>query len=663
MTTSEVLDDLRSRVLSGYPVLMLRTFEEQRWESELAELALEMDRGLVTWSVTSGLQPPVSAAHNGHGADAVAFLDEIAAYPTEHLFLLKDLHPHLHDPRVVRKLRDLLPQYRREQKTLLLMGPVDELPLELSKEISTIELPLPGIEELRQELNSVLEERDAPTPLEIDVKQVEHLLNSVLGLTAQEARKAFARALQGREDVNDEVYAELVAEKRHMVQGSQLLEFFDLDESVDDIGGLDGLKEWIAQRSEAFSLDARERGIGNPKGVLLVGVQGCGKSLSAKAIARLLGFPLVRLDLSTLLEATRGSSEQNLRDVLHVMETIAPSVLWLEEIDKAFAGFDDEATTDATVSRILGRFLTWLQEHQEPVFVVATANNVTRLPPELLRRGRFDDLFFVDLPNYTERQEIFTIHLKRRGWKADKFDIDDLAEKTDGFSGAEIETIVNSAVIESYSQGRLLTQQDLVESRNVTVPLSVTMEDQLFQLREWARTRCRPATLDSRLRQVMEQEIRRGETKVADGAGVIPEHKWKELAEHGLLDAALVELVRVYDALPLNKLEAEFNAYMPTMGEYGLSLKGNSRVVVWTRISKDLADLVIRFIEGKRLYLHPATVEAYASGRRLTLRALEELPADKLEEPAWLPTTLRLIPSGLGSRLSRVARIRMGRMS
>jgi hypothetical protein len=195
------------------------------------------------------------------------------------------------------------------------------------------------------------------------------------------------------------------------------------------------------------------------------------------------------------------------------------------------------------------------------------------------------------------------------------------------------------------------------------VPLSVTMEDQLFQLREWARTRCRPATLDSRLRQVMEQEIRRGETKVADGAGVIPEHKWKELAEHGLLDAALVELVRVYDALPLNKLEAEFNAYMPTMGEYGLSLKGNSRVVVWTRISKDLADLVIRFIEGKRLYLHPATVEAYASGRRLTLRALEELPADKLEEPAWLPTTLRLIPSGLGSRLSRVARIRMGRMS
>jgi hypothetical protein len=267
------------------------------------------------------------------------------------------------------------------------------------------------------------------------------------------------------------------------------------------------------------------------------------------------------------------------------------------------------------------------------------------------------------LPNFNERQEIFSIHLKRRGWKPDKFDVDDLAEKTDGFSGAEIETIVNSAVIESYSQGRLLTQKDLVDSRNVTVPLSVTMEDQIFQLREWARSRCRAATLDSRLRQVMDEEVRRGETQVADGAGVIPEHKWKELAEHGLLDAALIELVRVYDSLPLNRLESEFSAYMPTMGEYGLSLKGNSRVVLWTRISKDLADLIIRFIEGKRLYLHPASLDAYASGRKLTLPALEELPADKVAQPAWLPTTLRLIPSGIGSRLSRVARIRMGRSS
>ncbi|MFO1095463.1 MAG: AAA family ATPase [Planctomycetaceae bacterium] len=661
MTTAEALDDLRSRVLSGYPILLLRTFEEQRWETELSVLALELERGLVTWSATGGPQPP--ASDSTAPVDAEEFLGEIAAYPPDHLFLLKDLHPQLRDPRVVRKLRDLIPELQAERKTLLLTSPVDELPLELSKDVSVIELPLPGVEELRQELTAVLEERDGVAPLEIDMKQTEHLLNSVLGLTAQEARKAFARALQGREEINDEVYAALVAEKRQMVQGSQLLEFFDLEESVDDIGGLDGLKEWIVQRSEAFSVDARNRGIGNPKGVLLVGVQGCGKSLSAKAIARLLGFPLVRLDLSNLLEATRGSSEQNLRDVLHVMETIAPSVLWMEEIDKAFAGFDEEASSDATLSRILGRFLTWLQEHREPVFVVATANNVSHLPPELLRRGRFDELFFVDLPNFEERQAIFGIHLRRRNWRPDKFDVDTLAEKTEGFSGAEIETIVNSAVIESYSQGRLLSQQDLLESRDVTVPLSVTMEDQIFQLREWARSRCRPATMDSRLRQVMEQESRRGETQVADGAGFVPAHKWKELAEHGLIDAALVELVRLHDLLPLNKLETEFAACMSTSGEYGLALKGNANVVLWTRISRELADLITRFIEGKRLYLHPSGAEAYGQGRKLSLPVLESLPEEKVGKPAWLPTTLRLIPSGKGASLSRITRIRMGRSS
>ena len=448
-----------------------------------------------------------------------------------------------------------------------------------------------------------------------------------------------------------------------MVQGAQLLEFFDLDEGIDDVGGLEGLKEWITQRSEAFSVDARARGIGNPKGVLLVGVQGCGKSLSAKAIARLLGFPLVRLDLSTLLEATRGSSEQNLRDVLRVMETIAPSVLWMEEIDKAFAGFDEEAASDATLSRILGRFLTWLQEHEEPVFVVATANNVSRLPPELLRRGRFDELFFVDLPNYSERQAILEIHLRRRGWKPEKFDIDELAEQTEGFSGAEIETVVNSAVIESYSQGRLLAQKDLLDARDVTVPLSVTMEDQIFHLREWARARCRPATPDSRLRQVMDEESRRGETAVADGADAVPTHKWAELAEHGQIDAALIELVRLHDALPFHRLEQELADYMQTSGEYGLSLKSDPKIVLWTRISRELADLLTRFIEGKRLYLHPANAETYSKGRTLTLPALSEVPEAKMDKPAWLPTTLRLIPSGQGARLSRIARIRMGRSS
>jgi ATP-dependent 26S proteasome regulatory subunit len=661
MTTSETLDDLRSRILSHYTLLVLRTFEEERWESELAELALELERGLVVWSVTSGPQP--SLRSNGNGKlDPLAFLEQVAEYPPEHLFLLKDLHPYLKDPAVVRKLRDMVPLLREQQKTLLLMGPVDDVPLELVKDVSILELPLPGIEEMRAELCQVLAGHDAFEPLVPDARQEEHLLNAVLGLTAAEARKAFARALQGREEVNDEVYAALVAEKRQMVQGSDLLEFFDLDESIDDIGGLEGLKEWIAQRAEAFSVEARERGISNPKGVLLVGVQGCGKSLSAKAIARLLGFPLVRMDMSNLLEQTRGSSEQNLREVLRLMETIAPSVLWLEEIDKAFAGFDTEAAGDATMSRIVGRFLTWLQEHQEPVFVVATANNVAHLPPELLRRGRFDELFFVDLPNFYERKQIFDIHLKRRGWKPDKFDIEELSTKTEGYSGAEIEQIVNSAIIESYSRQRMLTQQDLLEMKDLTVPLSVTMEDKIFDLREWARTRCRPATPDSRVIQVMEEEERRGEANVADGAGVIPAHRWKELAEHGQLEAALIEYVRYRESAPLNRLEVDFSEFLETTGEFGLVLRSDPKVVLWTRISRELADLVAKFVEGKRLYLHPVGVEAYGDGRKLALPVAAALTEEKLAKPAWLPMALRLVPPAEGSaRFSRVARIRMGK--
>lgn len=659
MTTTDALDDLRLRILAGYPLLVLRTYEEQRWEEELADLGLELERGLVTWSVTGGAHP--SLEPNGRKPDPLEFLEQLAQYPAEHLFLLKDLHPFLQEPRVVRKLRDLLPDLTAQRKTLLLMGPIDDVPVELVKDVTVLELPLPGLEEMRLELQHVLQQGGPAAPA-VSADQEEHLLKAVLGLTAIEARKAFARALQGRDDVTDEVYAALVAEKRHMVQGSDLLEFFDLEEGIGDIGGLDGLKEWVQQRAEAFSADAQARGISNPKGVLLAGVQGCGKSLSAKAIARLLGFPLVRMDLSTLLEQQRGSSEQNLREVLHLMETIAPSVLWLEEIDKAFAGFQDEASGDATMSRIVGRFLTWLQEHKAPVFVVATANNVSQLPPELLRRGRFDELFFVDLPNYYERKSIFEIHLDKRGWKPDKFDVDALAQSTDGFSGAEIEQIVNSAIIESYSGGRVLSQEDLAQQRDLTVPLSVTMEDAIFELREWARSRCRPATIDHRVMQIMDEEARRGETNVADGADTKLAVRWVELAEHGQVDAAVIEYVRHKDLATFAQLMDDFAPYVEAKGEFGLVLRADTRVVVWTRISQKLADIVAQYVAGKRLYLHPADAAAYQGTRHPALPVLTQLGDEKVDAPHWLPVTLRLMPPLEGSRrFSRLARIRLGK--
>ncbi|OAI54330.1 hypothetical protein AYO47_03070 [Planctomyces sp. SCGC AG-212-M04] len=343
------------------------------------------------------------------------------------------------------------------------------------------------------------------------------------------------------------------------------------------------------------------------------------------------------------------------------METIAPSVLWLEEIDKAFAGFDTEAATDATIARIVGRFLTWLQEHTAPVFVVATANNVSRLPPELLRRGRFDELFFVDLPNFYERKSIFEIHLERRDWKPEMFDVDGLANRTDGYSGAEIEQIVNSAIIESYSQGRMLSDQDLEQSRDRTVPLSVTMEDQIFALREWARARCRPATLDSRLAQMMDEEERRGEDNVSDGRGGAPKLKWLELAEYGQIGPAIIEYVRFHDHVPLDRLVMDLAAFTDTSGDFGLVLNADTKAVVWTRVSKDLADNLAAFVAGKRLYLNPAKADAYEH-RTLELPVLANLPAEKLDRPAWMPMTLRLVPPPGGSaKFGRLARIKLGK--
>jgi ATP-dependent 26S proteasome regulatory subunit len=655
LTTAAALDDLRTRLLSDYPILLLRTYEEERWEAAIAEMAEELDRGLVTWTSMSGAQP----ALNGDAADALHFLKQVSQYPEDHLFLLKDLHPYLKDAAVVRQLRDMLPALRAARQTLLLISPVDEVPVELLKDMTVLEMPLPGLDEMREVLRSALEK----TPdLDVGDREEEHLVKAVMGLTAQEARKAFARALQGREEISDAVYAALVAEKRHMVQGSDLLEFFDLDEGIDDIGGLEGLKDWMAQRAEAFSADAQSRGISNPKGVLLAGVQGCGKSLSAKAIARLLGFPLVRMDLANLLESTRGTSEQNLREVLHVMETIAPSVLWLEEIDKAFAGFDSEANQDATISRIVGRFLTWLQEHTAPVFVVATANNVSRLPPELMRRGRFDELFFVDLPNFYERRSIFNIHLKRRGWKPEMFDVEKLSNTTDGFSGAEIEQIVNSAIIESYSAGRMLTDDDLKLSKDRTVPLSVTMEDKIFELREWARTRCRPATVDSRLAQIMDEEERRGEQNVADGRGGPGKAKWRELAEYGQFGPAIVEYVRFHDHVMFDRLAADMAEFVETNGEFGLVLRHDTKAVVWTRMSRELADAIADFVAGKRLYLNPVAPEVYANSKKPSLPAITALPDEKLNRPVWMPMTLRLLPpTGGSAKFSRLARIKLGK--
>ena len=669
MSTSETLDNIRSRILSQFSFLFLTTWEEQRWEAELSSLALEIERGLVVWSVTQGAQPPLG--QDGQQAcDPRAFVDQIAAYPPDHIFLVKDFHPYLNDPHVIRKLRDLVTSLPEQNKTLLFMGPDCEIPIDLQKEAIKLELPLPGLAELAGELKSVLKEQQADNgrKLEMSAEEEEKLLKAVLGLTAREARKAIGRGLLGRDKVDDEVYALLVAEKKHMVQGSDMLEFQELDEGVKDVGGLDGLKDWIARRGEAFSSRAQEQGIPAPKGVLLLGVQGCGKSLTSRAIARLLSFPLVRLDISSLLSSDRGSSEKNMRDVLKLMETIAPAVLWLDEIEKGFAGSVGEGGADPTMVRIMGRFLTWMQENPAPVFVVATANSVTGLPPEMLRRGRFDELFFVDLPNYHERIDIFNIHLGKRGWKPEKYDVEALAERTEGFSGAEIEQVVVSAMVETFSRGGILSDVELERARDETVPLSVTMEEKIFELREWARSRCRQATPDSRVLQMLEAEQReKGQTGEfsydEDEAESDEDEEWIQLAEHGQLSAAITEFVRNRETTTFPELHRAFEEYIETEGEQGLALRSDPNVVLWVGMSAELAGALAKLIAAKKLYLHQGEVEQYADDRNgMKLPMLKELPDNRVTRPAWLPTYLSDMPAEGGSgRFSRVARMKLSK--
>ncbi|HID20999.1 MAG TPA: AAA family ATPase, partial [Planctomycetaceae bacterium] len=350
MISRRALDDLRLRIQSRYALLFLITWEEERWLLALRRLAEEAGRAFATWSITEGLQPALNAEQDTTRPDLL--LEQIAAYHPSCVFVLKDFHPYWSDPRVVRRLRELVPSLLAQDKTLLFLGPSGQVPLELSKDAVKIELPLPDLEELREELRAVLEERArARRPrLRLHPHEEERLLKAVLGLTGQQARKALGRALLTADQVDESVYAILVSEKKSMIEGSDLLEFQELREGVEEVGGLEALKDWLKKRAEAFSERAQQKGIPAPKGVLLLGVQGCGKSLTARAVAKLLSFPLVRLDVSTLLSSDTGVSEKNMRDVLHLMEMIAPAVLWLDEVEKGFAGEEGQPSQDAVMT-------------------------------------------------------------------------------------------------------------------------------------------------------------------------------------------------------------------------------------------------------------------------------------------------------------------------
>jgi len=390
-------------------------------------------------------------------------------------------------------LRDIGRKLKEELKTVFLVSPLLAIPPELDKEVAVVEYPLPELKEIDAIFDRVSRNTGAKIP---SGQEREHVVEAALGLTADEAEGVFAKSLVqtgGAFDIDV-----ILSEKERIVRKSGVLEFFRTQEKMDNIGGLDFLKGWLRKRQAAFSEEARQFGLPRPKGILMIGIPGGGKSLTAKAVGAAWRLPLLRLDVGKIFAGIVGSSEENMRRAIQMAEAVAPSILWVDELEKGFSGTGSSNSSDAgTAARVFGSFITWLQEKTSPVFVIATANNVDELPPEMMRKGRFDEIFFVDLPTLPERTEIASIHLNRRGRDANQFNLGLIAEKSEGMTGAEIEQAVVSALFDEYDRAGkagVLTTEGVLHSLQETVPLSRTMKEKIAALRNWCKTRARPAS-------------------------------------------------------------------------------------------------------------------------------------------------------------------------
>jgi SpoVK/Ycf46/Vps4 family AAA+-type ATPase len=495
MSDQDPRRELALLVNSEYPIIYMETWEEARATGILVDVAATLGVPLYEWTVTTGLAREGGAPiYNTH--EPAQGLAAISTLTGEGLFLLKDFHKYLDQDVIVRKLRDLAQEFRRERRAIIITAPVVSIPIELEKDAARFSLRLPSEGELNQLAAATVRELMGKYHLknELHPAQTTALVQSLRGLTLEEARRILTQAIleKSRLDLGT---IELVHEaKTKLVKDQGVIEFLKPEAALGSVGGLGRLKAWLERRRAALSPEAARFGLDPPKGILIFGVQGCGKSLCAKAVAREWSLALLKFDTSRLLEKYIGESEKNLRKSLQVAEAVAPAVLWIDEIEKMFPSAALSSDADGGLSmRLFGAFLTWMQEKKAPVFIVATSNDISSLPPEFLRKGRFDELFFVDLPDADERQAIFRIHLTKHQEDPAKFNLAQLAEASAGFSGAEIEEAVKSALYSAFEQKAPLSSEMLLKELQSTYPLSVTMKEKIEALREWAQQRAVPA--------------------------------------------------------------------------------------------------------------------------------------------------------------------------
>ena len=497
--------DLETLIRARYPILYIISSEELRVQNLVVAIAGKRQKKVFEWSYSTGIVPAGTSIQsqkhrNAATKDPLAALDQVIEQVEPALFVFKDFHPFLtkNNFAVVRKLKEIALHLKNSFKTILLVSPVMEIPTELEKEITVLNYPLPSREDLSELLDKIIADvaQFKQVVIDLDGAGRERLLQAALGLTLGEAENVFAKIIVKDQRLSGDDVNEVFAEKQQIIRKSGLLEYYATSESFDHIGGLAVLKDWLGKRAMAFSDEARTFGLPAPKGILMLGVQGCGKSLCAKAVSTQWRLPLLRFDMGRMFGSLVGSSEENVRRAIAVAESVAPAILWVDEIDKAFAGSQGSGATDGgTTARVFGTFLTWLSEKSAPVFVVATANDISQLPPELLRKGRLDEIFFVDLPSRDERQEVFRIHLQKRGRDAGRFDLNALADASPQFSGAEIEEAINSGLYDAFYARAELTTEHVLTALAQTVPLARTMDEQISRLRSWAEGRARNASI------------------------------------------------------------------------------------------------------------------------------------------------------------------------
>jgi hypothetical protein len=496
--------EIETLIRARYPILYILSNEEMRVQNLVVDVARKRQKKVFEWSYSTGIVPAgtsIQSQRNRNGAtkEPLAALDQVIEQVEPAVFIFKDLHPFLTRSNfaVIRKLKEIALHLKNSFKTIVLISPTVEIPAELEKEITLLNFPLPGRDDLSGLLDRIVAELQLLKQVKVDLDDSgrDRLLQAALGLTLGEAENVFAKIIvkDGRlsgDDVN-----EVFGEKQQIIRKSGLLEYYSTHENFSNVGGLDVLKDWLNKRAVAFTEEARAFGLPSPKGILMLGVQGCGKSLCAKAVSTQWQLPLLRFDMGRMFGSLIGSSEENVRRAIAIAESVAPTVLWVDEIDKAFAGSQGSGMTDGgTTARVFGTFLTWLSEKTAPVFVVATANDISQLPPELLRKGRLDEIFFVDLPRRQERTEIFLIHLNKRGRDVASFDLPALVDASHDFSGAEIEEAINSALYDAFYAREDLKTDHVMTALRQTVPLAKTMAEQIGQLRHWAEGRARNAS-------------------------------------------------------------------------------------------------------------------------------------------------------------------------